>query len=58
MSPATHHMSVMDPCKTDTDEFQQVQFIGFMQEAEHQDLPSFRYFKNNGNRQTFYFWGY
>jgi hypothetical protein len=51
-------MSVMDQCKTDTDEFQQVQFIGFMQEAEHQDLPSFRYFKNNGNRQTFYFWGY
>ena len=27
MSPATHHMSSMDPYKTDTDVFQQLQSI-------------------------------
>ena len=35
MSPDTHHMSIMDPCKTDTDEFQQIQYIGPMEEATH-----------------------
>jgi hypothetical protein len=34
MSPATHHMSNIDPYKTDTDEFQQIQYIGFLEEAK------------------------
>ena len=34
MSPATHHMSSMDPQKTDTDEIQQIQSIEFMEEAK------------------------
>jgi hypothetical protein len=28
MSPDTYHMSIMDPYKTDTDELQQIQYIG------------------------------
>jgi hypothetical protein len=35
MSPATPHMSRMDPYKTDTDEFWRMQSIGSMQEAKH-----------------------
>ena len=34
MSPATHHMSGMDPQKTDTDEIQQIQSIEFMEETK------------------------
>ena len=33
LCPATHHMSRMGPFKTDTDEFQQMQSIGSMEEA-------------------------
>ena len=33
MSPATHHMSSMDPYKTDTDDFQQSLSIGSIEET-------------------------
>jgi hypothetical protein len=36
MSPATHHMSSMNPCKTHTDEFQQIQSIRSMEVASGQ----------------------
>jgi hypothetical protein len=35
MSPATHHMSCMDPYKTDTDKFQQIQPIRSMEEGKN-----------------------
>jgi hypothetical protein len=35
MSPDTHHMSIMDPYKTDTDELQQIHYIGSIGQADN-----------------------
>jgi hypothetical protein len=40
MSPATHHMSSMNPYKTHTDEFQQIQSIRSMEVASGQKTVS------------------
>ena len=35
MSPATNHMSIMDPQKSDNGEFQQFQFVGSVPDTQN-----------------------
>ena len=40
MSPATHHISIMDPQKSDNGEFQQFQFWGIEDERRAKMSPA------------------